>query len=166
MLHATLGEPIPLQVAASDGRSDLFGRIRVIDSLGAVVATLSTTHVVDGLYGVSWTPSVEGYFSYLADLYFDAGFTIPASYERLAETIEVDSQKTNILRVLGLMHQNAVLDNQSYTPQGQLLSARIRVYDTKANAQLASAGGLRFVYTVQATYNATELTSYKILLEQ
>jgi len=165
LLSATVMEPVPLQVLAADGRQDLFARIRIYDPAGTVVQTLSGTHLVDGLYSVLWTPSIEGFFTYVAELFFDAGYTVLAGYERQGELVDVNSSKTNILRLLGLAHENSVVDQQVYNSEGDLVSARIRSYDSKASAQLAGVSGLRFTWSVLATYFEGSVSSYKILKE-
>lgn len=165
MLSATVTEPIPLQVLAADGRQDLFARIRVYDSAGNLATSLSGTHLADGLYSATWTPSTEGFFSYIADLFFDGAFLVSAGYEKQGELIDVNSNKTNVLRLLGLAHENSVVDQQVYNSDGGLVSARIRSYDNKANAQLAALTGLRFTWSVYATYFEGNVSSYKILKE-
>lgn len=59
-------------------------------------------------------------------------------------------------RVLGLQHDNAIVDNHIYDAQGQLTSARLRVFDTVANLPVTPGGsettGLIFEYTFTATY--------------
>lgn len=166
MIQATVNEPIPLQVFATDGRTDLYGKIYVYDSAGTLLHTFNASHVVAGIYGVLWTPTSEGYFTIMADLFYDPNGLVSAGYERRVELLEVSATKTNIMRLLGLAYENSIIDQQAYNPQGQLVSARIRVYDSKATAALAGVAGLRFVYSVQADYNGPDLSSYKILREQ
>lgn len=163
MISATVNEPVPLQVYASDGRQDLFGVIYVYDPQGNRVATLTANHLVDGIYSATWTPDTEGYYTYSADLFFDPAYLTNAGYERKADLIEVTATKTHILRLLGLSHENSVIDQQTYGAEGQLTGARIRVYASRANAVVAGTQGLRFSYTVQAVYEGAELVSYKIL---
>jgi hypothetical protein len=162
MLRATLQESIPLQVLAADGRTDLFARVTIYQDV-FVLGTLDLPHIDQGLYGSSYTPTQEGYLTARYALYEDVGFTVPASYDLEAELIEVSSDKTNILRILGLMHENSVLDQTVYDNHGNLLSGRIRAYDTKANAQAAGLTGLRFTWAVTATYTGPGmLTRYGI----
>lgn len=154
MLRATLNEPVPLQAFATDGNEDLFVRVMLYDATGAVLSTLSPSHVSGGLYSVSWTPGIEGYFTAVYDFFLDAGY-VQASpdHERAAEQIEVSSDKTNILRLLGLAHENAILDQQVYDNNRRLLSARLRAYNSKANAQAAGNDGLLFEWSIGASYD-------------
>jgi hypothetical protein len=155
MLRATLSESVPLQIFVPDGRTDLYARVRVVNAIGGIIATLFPAHLTNGLYSADWTPSIEGYFSAIYELFLDAGLTMVAEYERDAEMIEVSSDKTNLLRLLGLAHENAVLDQQVYGSNGRLQSARLRAYDSAANAQAAGASGLRFTWQISATYTMT-----------
>ncbi len=67
-------------------------------------------------------------------------------------------------RALGLMHENSVLD-QTVFDGNNLASARLRVYDTKANANSAGVTGLVGTYTVTAVYSGKFLQNYKVVRE-
>lgn len=164
MLRATLTEPVPLQIFVPDGRTDLYPRVQVRDALGATVATLYPAHQAVGLYAVMWTPLVEGYYSAVYDLFVDAGYTTLADYSRDAEMIEVSSDKTNILRLLGLHHENSLLDMEVHVG-GRLTSARLRMYDSAANLAAAAATspaggttGLLFTWEIAAAYDGLNLS--------
>lgn len=159
MLRATLNEAIPLQVFVPDGRNDLFGQVRVFNTAGALIVNAALTNIAEGLYSVNWFPSLEGYFTAVYDLYLDSGHLSHADYERECEAIEVSSDKTNILRLLGLAHENAVLDQEVYGSNGRLVSARLRAYDSKEHADAAGLEGLRFVWAVTATYDSQNRAS-------
>jgi hypothetical protein len=163
VIAATLNEALPLQMLLTDGRTDLFGRVRLYNAAGALVNTLNLAHVAEGLYQISWTPTQEGWFTAVFEMFFDSGRTLEAGYEKQGEQIEVSTTKTSILRILGLVHENSVIDQQVYDPEGHLTAARIRTYDSKANAQAAGLTGLRFQYTVQAEFTGGVLTKYQIL---
>jgi len=163
MLRATLNEPVPLQIFVPDGRTDLHARVRVIDGAGAITDTLFPAHQVTGLYAVTWTPAIEGYFSAVYELFLDVGLTIPAEYERDAEVVEVSSDKTNILRLLGLAHENSLLDQQVYGANNRLASARLRMYNSAANCAAAGVTGLLFTWQISATYNiSNQSETFKI----
>ena len=160
MLRVTLNEPVPLKVFVPDGNSSLFTRVRVVDAAGSLVTTLSLVHQLAGLYAVTWTPGTEGYYTAIYDLFLDAGFTMPADYDPDIDLIEVSSDKINILRLLGLHHENALLDMEVYGSNGRLASARLRKYDTAVNLAAAAASspsggtvGLMFEWTIGATYD-------------
>jgi hypothetical protein len=72
-------------------------------------------------------------------------------------------------RVLGLNHENAFIDNSVFDAQGQLLSCRIRIFNSKANCEAATAGGsettgLLATYSMAAAYTAPgRLSTYRYL---
>ena len=169
MLLATVNEAVTLSMLASDGRTDLFGQARVYNSLGGLVTTINLSHVAEGVYQSNYTPTAEGYFQVVYQLYFDSGRTVDAGYEHQAETLDVNSFRTNILRILGLLHENAVVDQQSYDGDGNLTQARIRSYNSSTNASNAAAvspatynTGLLFTWQVDATYSSGSLVKYVI----
>jgi hypothetical protein len=164
MLRATLNETIPLAALVSDGNTGLYPRTTVLNSSLSTVDVLYPTHATKGLYSCDWTPAAEGYYMTVVEFFLDALHTVPASaYPNGGESIEVTSDKTNILRILGLNHENAVLDNQTYDGARRLTSARLRAYDSAANAALAGLGGLLFEWTVAAAYDSqSKATLFKI----
>jgi hypothetical protein len=153
-MRATLNEAVPLQALADDGRTDLFVRATILDPALALVTTLFPTHSTKGLYSVNWVPALEGFFSVIFEFFEDALFAVPAvDYANRGESIEVTSEKTNIARLLGLQHENSVLDNQTYNAAKRLLTARLRTYNSAANAVLAGATGLLFEWSITAAYD-------------
>ena len=66
-------------------------------------------------------------------------------------------------RVLGLLHHNALVDNQQYDGNGQLIYARIRVFDDSANVPATPGGtettGLTQEYEVTATWSGIGVTT-------
>jgi len=70
----------------------------------------------------------------------------------------------NLGEVLGLLHKNAVVDNQVYNAGGRLTSAILYVYDSGANAIANDhATGLLFDYDITATYDINDVqTSYML----
>jgi hypothetical protein len=82
------------------------------------------------------------------------------------EAIQVD-----LSRLLGLSHENSFLDNTSYdvTNPSQLLSGRLRIFDSRTNAEAATDGGsettgLIATYLIDAAYEVTgQLASYRMV---
>ena len=163
MIRATLGEQTPIQVQVSTGQSDLFARAKIYDLTGSLVTTLSLPHIDNGLYGTTLTFSIEGHYTAIYQLFLDAGFTSPSTFDIEAEAIEANSDKTNILRILGLTHDNVSIDSHTYDLQGNLLTSRIRHYDTKANADAAGTLGLLNTWQVTASYSSDRLDTYKVV---
>lgn len=170
MLLATVNEAVTLSMLASDGRTDLFGQARVYNSVGSLVATISLTHVAEGVYSVQYTPTIEGYFNIVYQLYFDAAHTVDAGYEHQGEIMDVNSMRTNVLKLLGLVHENSVVDQQTYDVDGNLQTARVRAYATAIDASNAAAvspssynTGLKFTWQVNAEYSLGLLSKYFIV---
>ena len=127
MLRATTNEDIPLQVLASDGNTGLFAKVDLYSD-GVIIETVPLPHLVAGLYGAVYHPTQEGYLSAVYVFFYDAGLTVEADYDHESELIEVCADKTNLIRILGLLHHNAVLDQQVYNTENHLVSARLRAY--------------------------------------
>ena len=166
MRRATTGEPIPLQVVLPDGNETYYVVATVFsgDTTDTTVTTLILQHRLKGVYSVDWVASVEGYYTVVYDVYTDSSATKSAGYDRDGELVEVTSDKSNISRLLGLQHENSIVDQQTYSNTGKLLTARVRAYETAADAEAAGIEGLRYTWAVQATYNtADQLISYRIL---
>jgi len=154
LLRATLNAPVPLQALANDGNTGLFVRVTILNPALAVIATLYPVHIVKGLYSVNWTPTSPGYHSAIYEIFLDAGYTIIAyDYPQKGETIDVNSDKTNIERLLALEHENTVLDMQTYDGAKRLLTSRLRGYNSAANAIAAGVTGLLFEWHILATYD-------------
>lgn len=167
MLLGTPNEPILLSMVAADGRTDLYGRARVYDASGVLSIAVPLVHVAEGLYSALHTPTAEGYYNVVYEFFFDNAYTASAGYEKQGEALDVSSIRTNVLRLLGFAHENAIIDNQVYDAENNLLGARIRVYDTNANAVSAAAiaptpymVGLRYIYEVHASYTGGLLSKY------
>lgn len=163
MMRATVGEPAPIQMLASDGQTfGLFARAQVYQG-ATLVTTLPLPALAGGIFGATHIFNIEGYYSVIYQLFLDAGFTLLSDYDLESEIFEVSSDKTKITRLLGLMHENAVFDQQVYDGDGNLTSGRLRSYDSAINATAAGATGLLFTWTITAVYTAGVLTSYKIV---
>lgn len=71
-------------------------------------------------------------------------------------TDSLHQQTLTLDRILGLLHHNAILDNQQYDADGQLVGARLRVFDSRANVPNTPGGnettGLLHRYTIEAAY--------------
>lgn len=163
MIYVDVNTSVILSILASDGSTGLFPQIKIYNSAGGLEATIAATHVANGLYQANWVPANQGYFNYVAQFFANAGFTIDAGYDRIGDLIDVGSTKAQMARLLGLHNENTVIDNQVYDSQQKLLSARIRTYNSKANAQASGAVGLVASYTVSAAYTSDLLTNFIVV---
>jgi hypothetical protein len=163
MLVAPLNEAVPLRLFASDGDTSLFGRIHIYNASGSLIANLTLSHIAEGLYGANWTPTVEGIYASVGQLFLDAGFTVDAGYDRDADDIDVSTMKASVIRLLGLVQENTVIDQQGYDVGGNLTTARIRTYNSKTNALAAGVTGIVAQYTMTAIYSSGQLVDYKVV---
>lgn len=92
---------------------------------------------------------------------------LPADTNTLLNTMSA-----NLTRALGMLHENSVMDQTSFTPENNLLTGRLRIYTSKANADAAWAvspaiydTGKIAEYAIVATYNGTNLKTYKVSRE-
>jgi hypothetical protein len=108
-----------------------------------------------GEYKVDFIPDQEGFWKLeiLVDYNKDT-----FAFEYVTVTNDFDDLYAGIRRLLGLSHENAFIDNTVHDPDSQLLSARVRIFDSKANCDLATDGGsettgLIATYTITTVYD-------------
>jgi hypothetical protein len=155
---------VPLQILLPDGQAGLHVHVSVVTPLGVEVFESPLTDRGGGFYSTEWVPAVEGYFSALYDAYLDSDYTVPAEYERGGEQIEVSTDKIQLARLLGLQHENSVVDSQTYSNTGKLTGARIRAYADAQSATSLDPAALKHTWFVRADYGPSDqLVSYKIL---
>jgi hypothetical protein len=121
-----------------------------------------------GLYALSLPATAipdEGDFI----LYLSAPSSGIAKREFFVSANTFDDLQTSLTRCLGLLHENSVLDLTSFDSNNNLLSARLRLYNSPANAvaaQAASPGpystGLIAQYAITATYTGANLQTYLV----
>jgi hypothetical protein len=171
---ATVGTPIPLAIILEDGNTAQFPRVEIY-SAGATfpLIVLDLPHKARGRYEANWTPSVVSVYSSVFIVYSDVAHTIESIvYTREIEQIFVTSSNIDDLaavlaRVLGLVHENAFIDETVFDSFGQLDTCRIRTFDSRAHVELATDGGnetlgLIATYRMEADYRAAgQLKTYR-----
>jgi hypothetical protein len=94
----------------------------------------------------------------------------------IAKTTDVASAQTAIVglisavddkvaRILGLVHENSYWDNIQYDGSNNMLQARVRLYDTKSNAQAAGVLGVIGTYTLMMTWQGSNMQTYSMVRE-
>lgn len=116
--------------------------------------------LVDSRYHVEATPpSVACVFEYLstssAEVLAEEAYDPTVATGVQAVVSALASLTPLIGRMHGLMGANRVLDQEVLDPHRRVTSARVRVYDTAANAQTAGLVGLLATYNVVASYTPT-----------
>jgi len=79
------------------------------------------------------------------------------------DNLPVDTE-TLLNDIAGLLGKHQYIDTYVFT-SGKLSSCRIRIYDTKANAEAHEAIGLLSTFTVTVTWDDTDLESYTVVKE-
>jgi len=101
-------------------------------------------HVIPGTYGV----------------YLDEPITnLPTLADIEASTVL--AKQADLLRALGLIHENHYIDNINYNGSGKMISARIRIYDLAVN--VGTAVGVVATYNITSTYVGDALNTYKVV---
>lgn len=165
-LPATVGTPVPIVMILEDGSETQYPQVELY-APGATVplVVVDLPHKVKGRYEASWTPPSADVYSAHFFVYADAGHTIEnIVYVRAIEQIvatnsSIDDLAAKIIRALGLLHENAFIDNTVHDALGSLVAARIRLFDSKANVEAATDGGsettgLVATYEIETTYEA------------
>jgi hypothetical protein len=169
-----------LVLVLEDGASDQYPQAEIYAPGSAVPSNvLDLPHLAKGRYEASWTPAVVGEYVVLYLTYSDGVHTsLNSRYSRELDKIEVidsDTVLANIeqmlLRILGLSQENTFRDNTIFDQCGQLLGARIRIFDSKINCESATDGGgettgLIATYTMTAEFEGVnKLKTYRVVRE-
>ena len=171
---AKIGEPIPLVMILEDGNESQFPQAEIYLPGGtSPVAVVDLDHKVKGRYEGLWTPTAVGAFSAQFFVYSDSAHTIEnIVYVRAVEQIfvsesDVDDLAAGIVRLLGLHRENVFIDNTVFDVFNQLIGCRIRLFDSKDNAEAATDGGseatgLIATYTMEAEHEgAGKMKSFR-----
>lgn len=157
---------LTLALMLEDGNGSMYPQTKIYEpSNSSPLATIDLTHISAGRYEGSWTPTSIGSYSAHYITYSDASHTIESFlYTREIEQIfvaesDIDDLATLIVRLLGMNHENAFIDNTSHDAHNQLLTARVRLFDSKTNALAATDGGSETTGLI-ATYSMT--TQYEV----
>lgn len=175
-IPATVGQTVVFSLVLENGASNFYPQAEVYASgSGTPTATIDLTHIAKGRYEGTWLPSTVGSYTAQFFIYVDAGHTIESIiFTREAEQVFVtasslDDLAVRLLRVLGLVHENTYIDNTVYDSNNQLEAARVRIFDSKANAQAATYGGsettgLLATYTIDSNYQALgQMRDYRMV---
>ena len=161
---AKVGVPFPIVMILTDGNEAHYPQAEIYEPGGAApIATIDLPHKAKGRYEGSWTPSSVGAYAAHFFVYSDDTHTVESIvYERAIEQIfvtqsDVDDLAAAVVRLLGLNRENSFIDNTEFDAFGQLINCRIRLYDSKANAETAQDGdsyatGLVATYSMEAVH--------------
>lgn len=165
-LPVTVGSAVPVVMILEDGSEVQYPQAEIYAGGGTTpLATLDLVHKAKGRYESEWTPSSAGVYTAHFIVYTDAAHTVESIvYTREAEQMVVtlndsDDLALMLVRVLGLIHENVFIDNTAHDANGQLLSARVRLFASKADLDFATDGGnetagLVAVYEMSTAYES------------
>ena len=175
-LTTKVGVAIPLTLVIDDGDIDQHPRAEIYLPNGiSPVDQVALEHKNKGRYEDNWTPTLVGTYIVHYVVYLDVGRTIPSTkYSRELDQIFVtqssqDDILTLLIRIKGLVHENAFIDNTEFDECDQLVSARVRIFDTKSNCDAATDGGSELTglietYQIQASFETgTRMKTYKMV---
>lgn len=124
----------------------------LFDPSGAEVSStivVTYTELGSGHYEATFTPNVSGdwFIAVYHKTYFPWGKDgITRVYGSDFDTLDEQNK-----RILGLVHENIYIDQTSFDSNNNLVSARLRIYDSAAN--VGTSTGVIGTYTI--TVNAT-----------
>ncbi len=172
----TVGNNIELSLLLEGGEEDLYPQATMYTPSGTSY-TYSLTHFDLGRY-VGTAPSSDvvdaGLYRVVYIVYSDAAHTtLSDDYWRsedsyLVSNNDIDAVATLISRILGLVHENIIMDNTSYDNCNQLVSARLRAYNSASNVPISPGGsetsGLVASYHITSSYSNTpgRMRSYRV----
>lgn len=174
--HGLVGHALPIVMVLEDGAANQYPEVRIYAG-GAhqPTAVLTMQHILDGRYEAQFIPQYVGVYSAVFRVFSDEARTIESIYySREVEQIFVtqsglDDLASKLIRVLGLTHENVFIDNTVYDQQGQLITARVRLFDSKEHVEMATDGGtedagLIATYNVQSQYESLgRMSTYRMI---
>jgi len=131
--------------------------------------SISISEKGDGMYYISFTPESTGYYEWKVS---HSTYEPNGWYEYYTivnyDTDDISSSLTdiglNLQRTLGLTQENSYIDNTTYDVNGNLLTARIRIYT--GSEYVGTTSEIIATYNSTSTYNASsQLLTYQVLKE-
>lgn len=142
MIHGVKDQPVHENFTVSDAQGNLITGIDtttgftpyVYDPSGIeVTGSVSGffTELGDGNYRYTFTPNANGiwYINVTNPNYFPWG----KNDDVYVDTADLSGIYEIVRRTLGLVHHNMYIDQATYDEHGNMISARVRIYDDAAN---------------------------------
>lgn len=117
-----------------------------------------------GDYKIEWIPGSVGYW--VIEVYIQYNYEWWGGEYDVFEGSQTDIYEM-VRRALGLIHENIFIDETVYNVNNQLVSARVRVFDSKTDCDNATDGGNppvdpEAIATYQVTTEWEGINKYKI----
>jgi hypothetical protein len=141
MINGVKDNAVDEHFTVADSRGNLISGINLASftpyvynpSNTEVSATVSGsfTELGFGNYKYTFTPDVNGiwYVNVIHAIYFPWG----KNDDVYVDTADLTAIYENVLKTLGLVHHNMYIDEPVYDDNGNMISARVRLYDDKVN---------------------------------
>ena len=142
MIHGVKDQPVDEHFTVSDSFGNLISGIDTTSAFTAYVYDPSGANVTgsvsgfftelgDGNYKYTFTPSDNGiwYVNVTHPEYFPWG----KNDDVYVEETDLTAIYEIVRRTLGLVHHNMYIDEPTYDEHGNMIAARVRIYDDEAN---------------------------------
>jgi hypothetical protein len=172
---ATVGVPVPIAMVLEDGNTSMYPQAELYETgADTPILVLDLAHKAKGRYEANWTPEAVGVYAAVFIVYSDAPHTIESIvYTREIEQVfvtasSIDDLAAKLIRILGLVHENAFIDNTVFDSFGSLTAARVRIFNSKEHVEAATDGGTETVgllatYQIETTYeNECRMGTYRV----
>jgi len=167
MIHGVKDQPVHENFTVSDAQGNLITGLDttngftpyVYDPTGAEVTSSVSgifTELGDGNYRYSFTPNLNGvwYINVTNPTYFPWG----KNDDVYVDTTDLTGVYEITRRTLGLIHHNFYIDQPIYDDFGNMVSARVRIYDDVAN--VGTSVGVIETYMITSDAEACGQFSY------
>ena len=176
-ISITIGDPAELALVLENGDETRYPQVNIYEPGNSTpVATLDLDHTAEGMYRNTWTPGSVGHYHCVYTVYDDVAHTIKnADFSRELDHILVQQDiaaiindiHNKVIEILNLQENNVFIDLTEYDECCQVVTSRVRVFDSAANANMATDGGnettgLVAMYQITVDYEgAAKMKTYK-----
>ena len=166
MIHGVNGQPVDECFTVSDAAGNLISGLDttsftayIYDPNGNnVTGSVSPffTELGDGNYKLTFTPNQNGvwYVNVVHPEYFPWG----KNDDVYVDTADLSSVYEIVRKTLGLVHHNMMIDDATYDEHGNMIGARVRIYDDAAN--VGTNTGVIETYRIEADSEACGQFTY------
>lgn len=109
-----------------------------LDSVENATSVTITEIGTSGEYNIQFTPNNLGFWKVEVKVDYNKDIYV---FEYTAVSGDTNDIYDGLIRVLGLSHENIFIDNTEFNSYSQLIAARVRLFDSKANCDAATDGG-------------------------
>ena len=153
-----------LQLVKSDGISveedatvsyrifDTSGTVELVSSRSAIYNSVTQSYVDTLIPSTSWTSQEVG--NYL--VVWSVADTTDDFNSVYTEPLEINIDNTDVQKILGLVHQNMLIDNTVFDVSGNLYQARVTLYRDSAKTEVLARYQINAVTTGPGKFSTWE----------